>query len=117
MPLPFLNNNPEGKKFFICFCCGKMLPSILEFRAHIKENHEENKDFITCPLDHCQAPVRDMRKHFALCHKHSSIPDGTRLRAITWRDPKDMNKKKRKLSFEEGTFKSTKNRKNLHYRS
>ncbi len=116
MPLPF-NNKHNGVRQFACFICGVLQPNFASFKEHIKSNHEEGREYIVCPLEHCKAPVRDMRAHFKAIHPHTECPKNGQLKALVWKDPKDPRKKKKKVSFEEGYFSSAKNRKKLHYRS
>jgi hypothetical protein len=39
------------------------------------------------------------------------------MKSLIWRDPKDPNRKKKKISFKEGWHVSPKNRRKLHYNS
>jgi hypothetical protein len=115
MPLPF--GRHDGKRQFQCFVCGVIQPDFNSFKEHVRGNHEEGREYIVCPLDHCKAPVRDLRAHFKACHKHTPCPHDRQLKALVWKDPKDPRKKKKKISFEEGYFPSAKNRRKLHYDS
>ncbi len=109
-----MNNNKRIKNF-CCFVCDTIFESIEEFRTHIVNDHEEGTDFIICPCEECQIPVRDLRTHVVLKHPGYKIPDGYPTRPIILRDSR--NKKKRKTAFKQGNFYSKKNNKNLFFRS
>ena len=98
-----------------CFVCDQIFDTVEEFRTHIVNDHEEGTDFILCPLEDCQIPVRDLRTHMVLKHPGSKIPEGYPTRPIILRDAKF--KKKRNMGFKQGTFYSKKNNKNLFFRS
>ena len=115
MPLPFSKN--DGRRQFQCFVCGILLPSKPEFVDHVRTNHEEGREYIVCPMEHCKFPVRDLRAHYKFAHSHTTPPNNMQMRCAIWKDPKDPRKKKKKIGFEEGYFPSAKNRKRLHYRS
>jgi hypothetical protein len=116
MPLPFSKH--DGRRQYQCFVCGVLTGSDFNaFKEHIKSNHEENREYIICPLAHCGAPVRDMRTHFKVKHKGTKLPSNCPLRCVCWKDPRDPKRRKRKVTFAEGNFYSAKNRKKMHYRS
>ncbi len=116
MPLPF-NNSHGGKRQFQCFVCGVIQPDWASFKEHIRKNHEEGREYVVCPLDRCCAPVRDIRAHFKAIHPQEPIPKNCQMKALIWKDPKDPNKKKKKVSFKEGYHISPKNSRRLHYNS
>lgn len=116
MPLPFANNH-NGKRQFQCFVCGIMQPDFKSFKEHIMTAHEEGREWVKCPLERCQAPVRDVRAHFKCIHPYDVMPHNCQMKALVWKDPKDPKKKKKKVSFEEGYYPSAKNKRNMHYRS
>lgn len=116
MPLPFSQHN--GIRQFQCFICGIIQPTYAEFKEHIYQNHEEGTEYVTCPLDRCKAPVRDVRAHFKAIHPQEKLPKICQMKSLVWTDPKDPNKKKKKVAFKEGYFVSTKNfGKRMHYNS
>jgi hypothetical protein len=89
-----------------------------EFKTHIIDTHEESREYITCPLERCKAPVRDLHIHFKSKHPYDKLPKGIQLRASVWRDVKQPNKRRKTFSFKEGTIISVKNKgKAMHYRS
>ncbi len=114
MPLPFAKHN--GRRQYQCFVCGVLQPDFASFKEHIRTTHEEGREYITCPLDRCKAPVRDMRAHFKSCHPYDICPKNCQMRVVVWKDPKDPRRKK-KMQFKEGYYPSAKNRKSMHYRS
>lgn len=116
--LPF--DIPEkDKRKYQCFVCGIMFKEFNEFKSHIIENHEEGREYIICPLEHCGAPVRDMRMHFKCKHPHAQIPKSGMMKAMIWKDHNNKSKreKTKKPKFREGWYHSTKMGKPIHYRS
>ena len=101
-----------------CFCCGVELSDYIEFKNHVLEEHEETRDYIVCPLQHCKAPVRDMKTHFKI--KHPSF-DFKKFKgpskAMIWRDFSSGKKKTKKPKFKQGKYQSIKTGKILPYRS
>jgi hypothetical protein len=116
MPLPF-NNQHRGVRQFQCFVCGLLFETRPEFSNHVKETHEEGREWVKCPLERCQAPVRDVRAHFRNCHKHDVVPKNCQMRCVVWNDPKNPKLRKKKVAFQEGYFSSAKNRRSMHYNS
>ena len=116
MNLPFENNNLRK---YQCFCCGLEFTDYEEFKNHIIENHDEGREFIICPLDHCKAPVRDLRMHFK--SKHPSFNFNNikgQHKAMIWHDFSNKGKKKtKKPNFKQGKYQSIKTGKILPYRS
>jgi RNase P protein component len=110
----------KDKRKYQCFVCGVQFENFKEYCNHIKEKHEEGRDYVICPVSHCQAPIRDLRSHFK--HKHPSLKmpnkDGMN-KAIIWRDfnPKKNKMQVRKPKFREGYYHSTKMQVSFHYRS
>jgi len=116
MTLPFNNNNNSRK--YQCFCCGMEFEEYYEFKEHLLEEHEEGREYIVCPLEHCQAPVRDMKMHFKAKHPSFDFKKYKgQNRAIIWHDFKGKKKKTRKPKFKQGTYTSTKTGKAIKYRS
>jgi hypothetical protein len=114
MPLPFEKNNVRKWQ---CFVCGHNYTDFLEFKAHIKDNHEEGRDYVMCPVEHCQAPVRDLQLHFKA--RHASIHCPQQKRAIIFKDISSSGKlKTRKPEFYGGSMISLKNHgKEFKYKS
>lgn len=108
----------SNQRKYVCFCCGVAFEDFVDYKNHIIENHEEGREYIVCPVPHCKAPVRDLRAHFTVIHKHLPIPKTGMLKAIVWKDFSPKNKKKtRKPKFREGYYQSSKMNKPIHYRS
>lgn len=116
-PTPAFESLSGGRKF-VCFVCGVPFDTYSEYCGHIRENHEEGREFVKCPLARCQAPVRDLRLHFRVKHPSEKPPTQGQMRALIWSDQKQPSKKKKKMQFAEGYITSQKNGGvNLHYRS
>jgi len=117
MTLPFGNSGDSGKKY-VCFCCGVQFSEYEEFKTHILDSHEEGREFVRCPLDHCRAPVRDVKLHIKTKHPrvNPSLFAG-QARAIVWHDFSQKGKKTRKPRFKQGKYESTKTGRTLTYRS
>lgn len=108
----------SGHKY-VCFCCGVHFSEYEEFKNHILDSHEEGREFVRCPLEHCRAPVRDVKSHIKVKHPgfNSSNFVG-QSRAIIWRDFSSKGlKKTKKPRFKTGKYESTKTGKVLGYRS
>jgi hypothetical protein len=125
MTLPF-NIPDKDKRKFQCFVCGMQYMNFPEFKEHILETHEEGREYVLCPLEHCKAPVRDMRMHFKVKHPQCATPKKGMMKALIWKDFSARGKGKgvvkgkpstRKPRFREGYYESTKMKKSLHYRS
>lgn len=113
--LPF---EPTDKRQFVCFVCGVAHTDFNEFTKHIKEKHEEGRDYIVCPLKRCGSCVRDVVAHFKSRHSSEPLPKKGQLKAIIWADQHSPNKRKKKPNFKEGYVVSNKNSgKQMHYRS
>jgi hypothetical protein len=111
-----MNFGEQGK--YQCFCCGVQFSDYQEFKSHILDSHDEGRDFVRCPLDHCGAPVRDIKLHLKVKHPGIKIGNFTgQTRAIVWRDFSAKGKKTRKPRFKQGKYESTKTGKILSYRS
>lgn len=103
---------------YCCFCCGVQFSDYQEFKSHIMESHEEGRDFVRCPLDHCRAPVRDVKLHLKVKHPNIKLDNFLgQARAIVWHDFSGKGKKTRKPRFKQGKYESTKTGKMLTYRS
>ena len=119
MTLPFDPNQNKNIKKYQCFVCGVLFTEYGEFKNHILEEHEEGRDFVKCPVEHCQAPVRDMKMHIKAKHPQidwRKIPG--QHKALVWHDfsPKG-EKKTRKPRFRKGKYLSTKMQKLFTYNS
>jgi DNA-directed RNA polymerase subunit RPC12/RpoP len=114
MTLPF----GDSSKKYVCFCCGVQFSEYDEFKSHIVENHEEGREYVRCPLDHCGAPVRDVKLHMRVKHPSFDMRSFKgQARAIVWSDFSAKGKKTRKPKFKQGKYESTKTGKILGYRS
>jgi hypothetical protein len=117
MTLPFENTN-EKERQYVCFVCARGFKCPEEYRNHIIEKHQEGREYVKCPLERCGYPVRDIKSHFAVCHKNEPLPKGCQMKAMIWRDVRDPGgRKKRKIAFKDGDFVSKKNNRKIHYRS
>lgn len=115
MTLPFSSG---ADKKYVCFCCGLQYSDYDDFKIHIIEEHEEGRDFVLCPLDHCKAPVRDVKLHLKVKHPHFNLKNFKgQSRAIVWKDFSSKGKKTRKPRFKQGKYESIKTGKILGYRS
>ena len=117
--LPLSQND---KKKYQCFVCGIQFEIFDEFKSHIKETHEEGRDYIVCPLQRCNAPIRCLKTHFKSKHPtEEKIPKVGPMRAIVWKDQspaKGGALKTKKPHFRQGYLVSPKNGgKEMHYRS
>ena len=116
--LPFTN---KDKQKFQCFVCGKEYVDFDAYKDHITENHELGREYVVCPLDYCQAPVRDLKLHVKVKHPQiKELPPGVQNRAIIWKDQskrKDGKLKTQKVKFRSGSIFSNKNKKEIKYRS
>lgn len=117
MVFPFPKDNNVRK--YQCFVCGLQYESFDDYNQHILESHDEGREYVKCPLERCQACVRDLRAHFAAKHKYDEVPKSGQMKALIWKDQKKDGKlKQRKTKFREGYLMSTKNGgKEMHYRS
>lgn len=107
----------KSKRKYTCFVCGVQFTDYEEFSSHIKENHEEGRDYVVCPLKRCGAPVRDIRSHFKVKHPNDKMPKISMNKPIVWKDFSGKKTKTKKPSFREGYYKSNKMNISLHYRS
>jgi hypothetical protein len=110
------------KRKWQCFVCGKSYNNFGEYKEHIKMEHEEGREFLTCPVETCGAPVRDMKTHFRVKHPKRAMPSGLQARVGVWHDfrPSGSGKKKtgtKKPKFRQGEFESKKSGCLLTYRS
>lgn len=116
MTLPFAGDH--NKRMYQCFVCGKQYKEYDVFKEHIVSDHEEGREYIMCPLERCQAPVRDLKAHFKVKHPTTELPKVGPNRAMIWKDPSGKNLKTRKPSFRDGYLISEKmNGQEMHYRS
>lgn len=115
----FEDANANGKaatRKWQCFVCGKYYKSYEEYKEHILLEHEEGREFLSCPA--CKAPVRDMQAHWKAKHPKQVYPKGIANRVTVWHDFKPGGKKKtRRPKVRSGTFISHKNKCEIKYRS
>lgn len=118
MTLPF-NIPNKNKRKFQCFVCGVMFQNFEKFKHHVVEKHEEGREYISCPLLHCEAPVRDLKLHFKCKHPKIKMPKVPMTKAIIWKDfsATGRRSKTRKPRFKDGWHQSPKADKKMHYRS
>lgn len=103
---------------YCCFCCGLQFQDYDEFKLHIVGEHEEGRDYVKCPLEHCGAPVRDVKLHMKVKHPSFKLKNfAGQDRAIVWHDFSAKGRKTRKPKFKQGRYESTKTGKVLTYRS
>lgn len=108
--------NQKSPRKWQCFVCGQNHQDYDTYKKHIMDEHDQGREFIMCPA--CDAPVRDMRTHYAAKHPNRIMPKDGQMRVAIWNDFKDGKKKTRKPTFKEGYFISEKNGgAELHYRS
>lgn len=105
----------ENRKY-CCFVCGIIQNDFEEFKTHIINSHEIGRDYILCPLERCQAPVRDLVTHFKVKHPSEKPPQKGLLKSTMWKDFSGK-KPKTKRTFQEGYHESTKMNKNFYHRS
>lgn len=114
MTLPFGDSTNK----YVCFCCGVQFSEYEEFKNHIIDSHEEGREYVRCPLEHCKAPVRDVKLHMKVKHPSFDMRGFKgQARAIVWSDFSAKGKKTRKPKFKQGKYESTKTGKTLGYRS
>ena len=90
-------------KKFSCFVCYEIFDLYCDFKEHIIKNHEEAREYLICPLKHCQCPVRDLRIHFKAKHPGIILPKTIQMRATVWYDFKDGVRKKKTTGFKDGS--------------
>jgi len=98
--------------------CGKHQNDYQSYKDHIITEHEEGREYISCPA--CQAPVRDLKMHFKCKHPKRIMPKNCQMKATVWHDfaPNGKKKKGRKgPKIQTGYFTSNKMRKDIYYRS
>lgn len=117
MSLPFENNEEKNIKKYSCFCCGVQFTDFEEFREHILEEHEEGRDYVICPFEHCKAPVRDLQLHCKFIHKNLPTPKCAQMKAMIWKDFSNGKSKTKKPKFRQGWHESTKTNTKFQYRS
>lgn len=108
----------HNKRKYQCFICSRSFSHYQEFKKHILDNHEEGREYVKCPLNRCQAPVRDIKSHFNAKHPKEKIPKNCQLSALIWKDFSGRKKRTKKPKFRDGYLISVKNDgKPMHYRS
>ena len=116
MNLPF-EDKDKGKRKYNCFVCGVAFSDLFEMNKHILENHEEGREYVSCPA--CKFCVRDLKAHFKAKHKDRPMPTSGQMKALIWKDMSPNGKTKtRKPNFRDGYLMSIKNGgREMHYRS
>ena len=121
--LPFDKKSDKQIRKYQCFVCGLMFPEFEKYKDHILDKHEEGREYVVCPVQHCMAPVRDLRSHFKVKHPTTPYPKTPGMsRALIWKDfnpkaEKGSRGKTQKPKFREGEYMSNKMQKTIHYRS
>jgi hypothetical protein len=120
MPLTFEDAGFGAKRRWQCFVCGKQYEDYAGYKDHVVTDHEEGREWIKCP--DCEAPVRDMKMHYAAKHPNRVLPKDCQTRVAVWFDhkrQKDGTKKPtaRKTNFRKGSFTSQKCGRDFVYRS
>lgn len=107
----------ESIRRYTCFVCGSVHDEYQEMQEHIKEKHEQGREYLICPVKYCSKCIRDMRSHFRSSHPALQIPKNCQMRPTVLYD--FSSKTKRKIpTFKEGYIISEKNHgKTMHYRS
>jgi len=111
------SKNKGATRRWQCFVCGKNYSDYGEYKEHILAEHEEGREFLTCPA--CKAPVRDVKAHWKAKHPQRVFPEGISTRVTVWHDfkPGNKGKKTRRPKVRTGTFLSEKNKCSIRYRS
>lgn len=118
MASPYEEEVGKGVRRYQCFCCGRQYTDITEYKQHIVSEHEEGRDFVTCPLERCKFPVRDVKLHFAAKHPSEKMPQKGMMKAMVWKDFSGGKCKKVKgPKTKTGWHGSTKMGENFYYRS
>jgi hypothetical protein len=121
MTLPFEDRESKSQRKWQCFVCGQQLDDYEGYKSHVLEKHDEGREFIKCP--DCDAPVRDLKMHYAAKHPKRALPKGVQTKVAVWHDfksGKDGNKQKtgtRKPTFRQGSFTSKKCGCDFEYKS
>ena len=105
------------KRKWQCFVCGKTYDAYAEYKDHIITEHDEGREYISCPS--CEAPVRDIKMHFKAKHPQRAMPTGIQFKVGVWHDfkPGGAKKQTRKPKFRSGEFVSDKSGCLIPYRS
>lgn len=105
----------NSKRRWQCFVCGKQYTTYEEYKDHIVQEHEEGREYISCP--DCKAPVRHLPSHYKTKHRSRIMPKNVQTRVAVWHDFSSSGKKKktRKPTFDQGYFESNKMNGNLYY--
>ena len=87
-------------------------------QKHVIEAHEEGREYIICPVKHCECAVRDLRFHMRVKHSSLKIPQLKQMQALVMYDVKSPTKRKKLPNFKEGFIVSGKNDgRKMQYRS
>ena len=118
-----INGDKQAKdqRKFQCFVCGQLFSDYSNYKEHIAESHEEGREYVICPLERCQAPVRDLKMHFKIKHRGidlKALKGDYQVKATIWHDFSPQgNKKTRPPKVRRGKYTSVKNGKIFQYRS
>lgn len=113
--LPFSKKDDNLRKY-VCFSCGMSFKLYSEMQSHLKEKHDEGREYITCPK--CKAAVRELKYHYQASHRGEKPPANVQQKAMIWRDFGNRRRKTKKPHFKEGHLISLKNEgRAMHYRS
>lgn len=121
--MPFLSFEDAGlikERKWQCFCCGKTCDTYEDYSTHIRDQHEQGREYLECP--DCKAPVRDLKMHYKAKHPKRMMPAGLQTKVIVWKDfrpGKDgkMKGKVKKVNARQGVFTSVKCGRDFHYKS
>lgn len=103
----------DNSRKWRCFVCGKQYAIYEEYKDHIVTEHQEGREFISCP--DCQAPVRDLPSHYKVKHPKRLMPKNVQTKVSVWSDFSTGKRKSKALNFEKGYFESNKMNKALYY--
>jgi hypothetical protein len=121
--MPFLSFEDAGMfkdRKWQCFCCAKNFEEYEAYSTHIKDEHEQGREWLECP--DCNAPVRDLKTHYKAKHPKRVLPADLQTRVVVWRDFKPGGKNKgkgsvRKPNARKGSFTSNKCGRDFEYKS
>jgi hypothetical protein len=101
-------NFPEkNKRRWQCFVCGLEHENYEAFEKHVKNAHEEGREYLECPK--CKAPIRDLKQHWKVKHPLYQMPKDIQFRAVVWKDQTSRGLKTKKGHYKTGQHTSPKN--------
>jgi hypothetical protein len=122
MALAFEDAGVFKERKWQCFCCGKNFTDYTEYSTHIKDAHEQGREWLECP--DCKAPVRDLKMHYKAKHPKRIMPNNVQTRTAVWLDfkPGKFNKDgtrkgTKRPTTRQGTFASVKCGRDFEYKS